>query len=72
MSKTVIECWDKPLLNGFRAGFEFGAGADGVSITDLDTTDGYCLLIEADDDFDNQTYTLKINGLFHKHTGVEL
>jgi len=71
MSKTLIECKDPMLLAGFMYGAEFftGASVDYDSDHDSDLT---WLLIEADDDFDNQTYTLTEGGLEHKECGVEI
>lgn len=67
MSKTLIECKDPMLLAGFMYGAEFFTGAS----VDYDS-DLTWLLIEADDDFDNQTYTLTEGGLEHKCGGVVL
>lgn len=67
MSKTLIECRDPMLLTGFMHGALFFTGAS----IDYDP-DFTWVLLEADDDFDNQTYTLTEDGLVHKCGGVVL
>ena len=64
MSTTVIECSEKPVLDGFVAALQFF-----VEDAHVHRFKGF-ILIETEDDWADMTYTLTRQGLEVKHQGV--